>query len=63
MSDPQPQTTGEDNTIRPDHADVDSTQGATEDQVVPVGGPQSDSNASDGADELGIEPAEEITPG
>ncbi|GAA5529713.1 hypothetical protein [Herpetosiphon gulosus] len=61
MTDPQAQTTAEDKTIRPD--EVDGSHGATEDQVVPVGGPQSDSDARDGADELGIEPAEEITPG
>ncbi|MCA0353935.1 MAG: hypothetical protein LCH85_18215 [Chloroflexi bacterium] len=63
MTDPQAQITAEDKTIRPDENEVDGSHGATEDQVVPVGGPQSDSDASDGADELGIEPAEEITPG
>lgn len=61
MTDPQAQTTGEDNTIRPDQ--VDNVHGATEEQYVPVEGPKSDPDASDGADELGIEPTEEITPG
>ena len=63
MTDPQAQTTGEDNTIRPDSGSVDDTHGATEEQFVPVEGPKSDPDASEGADELGIEPAEEITPG
>ncbi|WP_110513364.1 hypothetical protein [Herpetosiphon llansteffanensis] len=58
-----PQITGEDNTIRPDENDVDSTHGATEDKYVPVDGPMSDPNSSDGTDDLGIEPADEITPG
>ena len=60
MSDPKPMT-ADDATIHP--KDKQPPIGATEDQVVPVGGPRSGGTDEGGTEDQGIEPTEEITPG
>lgn len=67
MSDPRDversdQPTGEDLTVRPDAVGPQS-QGATEDEFVPVGGPRSGDAEVGGTEDVGIEPEDEITPG
>ncbi len=54
--------TSDDLTVHPEATEGES-QGAREEQYIPVGGPRSGDADQGGTDESGINPEEEITPG